>query len=324
VLDFRKSLWRLAFTAALGVALYETVLVLRLKTAMRVGEENLQRLIAEERSARVTASEANRELAHATSIGDPFLERTGIDESALTAEITAWLARVSALRRALAEHPEKNRPEIRMLTDEDWLSAAREIWSASTEFDATGSRTTIDFLPNLNSLRRRSQWSFAEQLLKAVKAYQRKTGGELPGGFDELAPFLPSTFGPEIAERYDFSRHNGRVVVVEKLREPEDIPPAPRPGPAREPDPDDDDSDEVEPERFIYFEFSAHPLDRPTIHNESKTEREVREAALRYRSANNGKRPTKPEQLSPFLSQAIPPAELTRAFSEMENSASDP
>lgn len=293
VFSFRKILAPAVFGAALGFWLYQTVIVVQLGAAIRAGEKKLERLTDTERQAQLTVSKANRELAHAMPVGGPTLAPGLGGDGALTREITAWLARTAGLRRALAEHPEKNLPEIKMLTDEEWLSAAREIWWSSTEIDATGSRTEIDFLPNLDILRKSARRSFVGTLLDAIKSYQRKTGGELPGSFEELAPLLPSTFGPDIADRYDFAHENGIVTVVEKSRDP------------------------AQPDLLTYFQFSAHPLQRPYINFENKIEREVREAARRYTIENHGASPTKPEQLIPLLRRRLDPAELEGAFNAL-------
>jgi hypothetical protein len=112
------------FLALLGLAGHE---------ALTVRQQSRQLVTLRERAAQLAAEEAALRRQHEAEVADlaaaerqlAALPPARADAPGDTAErrkvISAWLARVKKLRRWFDEHADQRIPEMRFLTDEDWL-----------------------------------------------------------------------------------------------------------------------------------------------------------------------------------------------------------
>ena len=98
---------------------------------------------------------------------------------AAEAELKSWLARVTELKERLQTMPEHRIPEFNLLTDQDWLDAAKgEI------------RNETDLRRAFSSLRKRAQGKFAASAHAALKEYMEVNNGAFPNELAELQPYL--------------------------------------------------------------------------------------------------------------------------------------
>jgi chromosome segregation ATPase len=90
----------------------------------------------------------------------------------------AFRAKAKEISRYLEQMPDKKIPELKLLIDEDWMSAVR-----SAKFD-----TDADIRQTLSKLR-----NLAKERLpmgSALNAFLRATGGQLPTDLSQLKPYL--------------------------------------------------------------------------------------------------------------------------------------
>jgi hypothetical protein len=145
----------------------------------------------------------------ATRQADLKAAETGVEK--LESTLDKWLARVFSLREMLKQNPQLGIPELKHLTEEDWLLAA---------FD--GDLTTeSEFREALERLRTRAKMNFGRTLMGALKAYAAANNGALPNDAKQLAPYVPHDDVPAL-DRYrllatgTLLEHRNTSVIEEK------------------------------------------------------------------------------------------------------------
>jgi RNA polymerase sigma factor (sigma-70 family) len=116
------------------------------------------------------------------------------------AELKSWLARVSELKERLQTMPDHRVPEFELLTDQDWLDAAkREI------------RNDIDLRRAFSKLRNTAQGKFAVSAHSALKDYMEAHDGAFPNELADLQPYLKSPVSQSILD-------NWQIIPASELR----------------------------------------------------------------------------------------------------------
>lgn len=105
--------------------------------------------------------------------------------------IGPWLSRVARLRQQLIDHPELGIPELRWVTDQDWLDVAR---SEITSND--------DVRRALAKLRAVGTQKFSQIGATALKKYADANHGAFPTDLNELQPFFENPADAAVLERY--------------------------------------------------------------------------------------------------------------------------
>lgn len=291
-----KILSTAVLAAAFGFALYETNAAVRLHDDVLAGRQRLDRLVVAERDAKLAHKNASRQLGQPLALRartPPNAFAPGSDAS-FEAEIAAWLGRTTAVRKALADHPELRIPEMRLLTDEDWIHASQGFSSWTQEISKEGVRTEVDFLPNLENLRTIARRAFISAAADALQKYHVENHGELPASFDPLIPFLPPSVDSAIISRYDLVQENGRIIVAERA------------------------AGAVDPDRLAVFEYDRKGFIRGRSSDfESALVRNAREANLRYAAAHGGAYATEAAQLTSFLPHPMSSSQLTESFDQL-------
>lgn len=103
----------------------------------------------------------------------------------------SWQERAALLRELVAGAPDLNIPEFQLLTDEDWLSAAKE------KLDTEESLRRA-----LANLRNQAIGRFASDARQALVKYSELHGGGFPGDPAELESYLKRSLGPAVWRRY--------------------------------------------------------------------------------------------------------------------------
>ncbi len=113
----------------------------------------------------------------------------------ITAESGAdsTLHRVGLLKRYFAEHPDKAIPELRYLTDQDWLNVA----------DSAPLASEAQVRNALDQLRQLAKQFFIQNVQLALGAYAAAHNGEWPLDPAALAPFLSDHADADILARYE-------------------------------------------------------------------------------------------------------------------------
>ena len=286
----QKTLATLAVAAALGLALYEAIPAVRLHAQVQEGQQQLDRLADTARQHRLEQTAAARELdrLNRRRIGASAAPEPGSD-AALAQAAAAWSARIARLKQAVAQHPEWAIPELQLLTERDWMSAA-----GSQDL----SREEIP-LPSLRLLRTWAKSDFTSRIADATRKYFA-SAHTLPSQFDQIVPLLNPPIDPAILARYDFQCEDGLLIVAEKL------------------------SGALDLERLALFAAASSGAKRGLdafVGCEAADERSVREAAQAYARLHDGARPTNAAQLLPLLTrsadrlvQSVDPTKVEQIF----------
>jgi serine/threonine protein kinase/tetratricopeptide (TPR) repeat protein len=148
-----------------------------------------------------------------TSNPAPAKTSAGTDDPS-EAATEAWHARVEQLRQRLDQNPQAGIPELKFLTQYDWLEAAKD----NLETDA-------DYRRALNRLRVAGETHFVDsQLQPALKIYVEINHGRFPASLAQLQPFFQPPVDEAILQRYEIVPHEkvpeahwgGDWVVTEK------------------------------------------------------------------------------------------------------------
>lgn len=111
-------------------------------------------------------------------------------------ERQAWLGRTHQLRYLFARQPDQMIPELKLLTDRDWLSAARSASFASDE----------DRRKALAAARSTAKFRFVGQLDAALRRFTKNSGGQLPADMLQLVTFFDPPPDTAMLLRYHLTR----------------------------------------------------------------------------------------------------------------------
>ncbi len=114
-------------------------------------------------------------------------------DSRLAAASQALGDRAIKVRERLDKTPGKQIPELKLLTDADWLDALKDIDRLSTE---------EDFRRAYHQLRQQAKSKFSDLLERALKAYVQASQGNLPSQLSQLKPFFNTPIDDTILQRY--------------------------------------------------------------------------------------------------------------------------
>lgn len=277
----QKALLATALALAGGFLLYD----LQSKSTDHIATQTLQKEIdalrannnhaaGELNATRQKIAAAKAELlqkAQASPAADPGAE----------AALEAWLERVKFLKDRLEKMPEKQIPELKFLTDADWLGAAR----------SENLKTDWEIAEALGYLRACAKGSpqVAGNLQTAMLAYLKANNDRPPTDIMELKNYLATPLDEEILRHYETVASNdpvkrfGKQVIIR-------------------------DQDVV-----IDEDADAHIFITRTgsgMQNISRNRDKVRAAADAYAKANQGQTPTEANQLIPYLSSPLDAARL--------------
>jgi hypothetical protein len=103
-----------------------------------------------------------------------------------------WMDKVKRLKEKLEKNPGKSIPELKYLTDQDWLEVVRDTQLfGDWQYDEALAR-----------LRKLAKDRFAPRLSRALREYARANNNELPPDTAALKPFFASPVEDAALERY--------------------------------------------------------------------------------------------------------------------------
>ncbi len=276
-----------AFAALVGTGLYEA----RLISAQREQGQTLLR-----RTADLESQIADLGRQRATTARDLQLaeqQLTQLPASAATAadrtrdaEVKAWLARVKQLRQLSAAHPDRQIPEMGLLTDDDWLQVARQ-----ASFDTDDQRRQA-----FASLRTAAKRKFVAQLSAALPKFTKAFDGKLPATSLELAPYLEPPADAAMLQRYGMTQ-TGPATAADRSA-----------WVMRELAPVDEDYDT---RHTVNSGGGSGSSSAPAAWIEDFQQRMSR-AFKAYADAHQGAQPSGIAQAVPFIAPPFPPATLEK------------
>jgi hypothetical protein len=190
-----RLLLLIALLTLLGFAGYQVRVTSRQRAELAAQKERARKLDTEAAALRAKQSAALGDLAQAES-ELARLPAASVDAGlppAARTELDSWLGRVKRLQQIFAEKPEQRIPEMRFLTEDDWLRTSK-----------TANMDTDDGVRDaLGAIRGRALAHFAKQLVAANQKYNRDTPGQKPATVQVLAAYFDPPVDLEILDRYE-------------------------------------------------------------------------------------------------------------------------
>jgi hypothetical protein len=112
-------------------------------------------------------------------------------------EMKSWLGRVNQLKAKLGQMPDQKIPELKFLTDQDWLNAVRDNKPLETE-PALGQA--------FSAVRNTAKGEFAGMLQTALRNYAQAANGQLPTDMSQLKPYFAPSVDDSVLQRYEFTQ----------------------------------------------------------------------------------------------------------------------
>ena len=275
----QKTVLVTAVAAVVGGGLYETSALFRQRRESQELQQRTDRLLLELRQVQGERDLALRRPPATPRPVAPATARPAAEDSPLEPDAQAWLARVNQLKTLAGQRTDLTIPEMQLLAEQDWFSAAR-----SAGFD-----NEADIRSALRALRDLAKAKFRPQLSGALHRYVDAHEGLLPADPSQLAPFFDPPIDQAILPRYEMV-HTGKLSDAgsDWLL---------------------DERSPIDPQRDTRLFISATgggstEFGAPRIND-------VREAVQGFVSANNGQLPTDPAQLLPYFKSPLPPAAQT-------------
>jgi hypothetical protein len=192
--------------------------------------------------------------------------------------------RVALLKQKLEQMPDKKIPELKFLTEKDWLNAA---WNADLETD-DGVRLA------LSKLRDEAVDTFLGLTRTALKKYLAANNNMLPADLLPLKPYFDTPVTDEMLQRYAFMQtgqlsSNPSDSVVRK---------------AVYADEDYDSNQEMSMSGGGGGSFNRN-------HDA------IYDATMAFTIANNGQTPSDPSQITSYLKRSIDAATMQKYFSQI-------
>lgn len=252
--------------------------------------------LAQERAALQRTRDASvADLAEAQRQHDalPAGNRGTTVASERATETAAWLGRVKQLRTLLDARPADRIPEMRWLTERDWLRVSR-----TSELETDEGRRRA-----LAALRSAAMGEFALQLQPALLKFAKAAPSGTPAGASVLAAYSSPPIDPLILERYELLDHRGEAqpqwewTVQNRTAL----------------DPDFEWRQRLDASRNGSFAMSSGH--GPWMWIQDLPERMGR-ATVAYREANPGKTPSGIADIVPFIQPPLSPATAERLIDE--------
>ncbi|HWX20714.1 MAG TPA: sigma-70 family RNA polymerase sigma factor, partial [Candidatus Binatia bacterium] len=205
----QKTLVTAVFAVALGTGIYQTqqasrlrqqIQTLRQQHSEQIQELQRQRdeattrvaLLADENGALNNNSAELLKLRGEVSRLKAVAEREA--SASLQSTAKSWLDRVGLLKQRLEEVPDSKIPELQLLTEQDWLSAARGDLNSEA-----------DYRHALSTLRSAGENKFASMLKKALSGYLHANTEQFPTELAQLQPYFDAPIDGTMLQRWEIA-----------------------------------------------------------------------------------------------------------------------
>jgi RNA polymerase sigma factor (sigma-70 family) len=246
------------------------------------GTSELARLRGEVQRLRKDAKELE-ELREgmASNAADPAIEAT----------LRSWAARASLMKQRLERSPERKIPEMNLLTEKEWLDAAKNFPKLETD---------EDYRRAFNAVRDGAKSEFGDLARKALRKYAAENDGLLPGDLSQLQGYFDKPVDDAVLQRY-------ALLETGKLRDAdgkyligETAPP-------------------VDEQHDSKFQFSLNGTNSRSL---DSAEDMLFTAITAYAKANNGLISRNPAELAPYFTRPMDPAKVRNSLAEIPASVS--
>lgn len=196
-------------------------------------------------------------------------------------------ARATRIRRRLEQKPELTIPEVKFLSNKDWLEVAT--YSEKLESDE-------DFSRAISDLRNHAKATFGDMMRKAMKQYAQANGDMLPSDISQLQSYFNPPVDEAVLKRYELTQTGKLSDLPRNQMLINEI--APR----------------IDDEYDSHFDFSLNGTHSRTS---TRTEDAVEAAMTAFANANGGLLPRSPEQLAAYLPQHVDPVHVQKFLADV-------
>lgn len=208
-------------------------------------------------------------------------------DPARQAQTKAWLASVKRLKQSFADLPAQSIPELKLLTDLDWLTLARTL-SGESELELRKARSAA---------RKLAIPRFTRSLGSALNAYTAANEGTLPTDIAQLIPYFKTSVEPELLQRYTMTASgNIRTTKGEVIGERAPV------------------DDELDPYHMVTVKGSPSASDSWA---ESQYQRAAMQAIGDFTAAHPGQSPKTAAELAPYV-RDLTARPIVEAMAEFE------
>jgi RNA polymerase sigma factor (sigma-70 family) len=207
----QKALIAATLVTAVGTGFYEAHRASALQEQLQTLQSASVSAVGQNDPSRQQPDDANREVADLRAENDK-LRRDAADLPRLRGEVArlrdtppaatddptasaakSWLARVKLLKDRLQQTPGAKIPELQYLTEQDWLSVAKDDLN-----------TDEDYRKALSGLRGAAENTFISSALKpALNQYEKANQGQFPTDFSQLQPYFNPPVDASILQRWE-------------------------------------------------------------------------------------------------------------------------
>jgi RNA polymerase sigma factor (sigma-70 family) len=293
----QKTIVATTLVLAIGVGLHQARTISDLRRQNRTLQQRTDGLLAQIRQIRQQQAEAgnrlaaaDRELATSRAHEAASAMASAEQDAPMNAELKAIAARVLRFKERLAKTPEQQIPELRLLTDRDWIDAVRK-FAASDKDDDIWEGAVAD-------LRESARAHFAAPLQHALEGYLRANYDQLPVDIAQLAPFFNPPVDGALLQRYQMLARgrlaglsSGTMLIGER---------------------------ELLPGDYAGIVFSRGATADITWHSGGESG-ELYTALIGFAAANGGAWPGDALQLTPYFKSPVEPAKLRDQWARYRN-----
>ena len=171
--------------------------------ALTTDNHRLAALVASDQNSRAASNGQKRELLKLR--GEAGLLRSQIQkmttaeqppetpEDHIASLKKMYAARVDQLKAWMDANSSLKIPELRRVTDDEWLGAV----------EISNFQSDTDFARAASSLRNNAQGQVLGELSSALRKYGGENDGQFPTSLAQLQPYLPSPLDQDILQRYE-------------------------------------------------------------------------------------------------------------------------
>jgi hypothetical protein len=198
-------------------------------------------------------------------------------------ELKTWLERVQSLKSHLARSPQSSIPEMQLLSEQDWLNAAKG------KLDSDD-----DFRSGMASLRNAAQGKFASKAAPALANFLKANHQQFPTDLNQLQGYFDPPLDPAILQRYTIQSADtypnmrvgdGSVITQSSI---------------------------VDEDRDSRVVIGANGYGSFDALSSSDLKASLDPALKAYADANNGREPSNPSELVPYITTPNQQAALER------------
>jgi len=228
----QKTLIAAAIVAAVGTGIYEVHQAATLRDQVQALQQQQTLLTGQIQQLRGERDDASNRVAH---LADENAALNG-DSAALdklrgemarlktaTAATTnggatqlsaqAWLDRVTRLKQRMEQTPDAKIPELKLVTEQDWLNAAKEELN-----------TEADYRRALSAIRDAGEGKVASMMHKALVGYMQANNKQVPTDLGQLQSYFDASVDDAILQRWEIApaktvsnlRMGGDVIITQK------------------------------------------------------------------------------------------------------------